>query len=77
MILFIKGDFMKNILRLIIKFVLKIAIILVYRPKVVGIKNIPKTEAAVICPIHVHALDSAVIVMMNKRKINYIWSLSC
>lgn len=63
---------MKNILRIIIKFILKILIIIVYRPKVVGKENLPKNEAAIICPNHVHALDSAVIVMMNKRKINIL-----
>ncbi len=63
---------MKEILRHIIKFILKIAIVVVYRPKVVGKENLPKNEAAVICPNHVHALDSAVIVMMNKRKINIL-----
>lgn len=63
---------MKNILRIIIKFIFKVLILIVYRPKVVGKENLPKNEAAILCPNHVHALDSAVIVMMNKRKINIL-----
>lgn len=63
---------MKECLRKLIKFILKILIIIVYRPKVLGKENLPKDSAAIICPNHVHALDSAVIVMMNKRKINIL-----
>lgn len=63
---------MKNILRIIIKFIFKIAAIIMYRPKVIGKENLPKDAAAIICPNHVHALDSAVIIAMNKRKINVL-----
>lgn len=63
---------MKNILRIIIKFLFKIAAIIMYRPKIVGKENIPKNTAAIICPNHVHALDSAVIIAMSKRKINVL-----
>lgn len=63
---------MKNILRIIIKFIFKIAAIIMYRPKVVGKENLPKDTAAIICPNHVHALDSTVIISMNKRKINVL-----
>lgn len=61
---------MKEILRKIIKFILKIAVIIVYRPKIVGTENIEKGKPALICPNHVHALDSAVIILTNNRKIN-------
>lgn len=61
---------MKDTLRKIIKFIFKISAIIMYRPKVVGKENLPKDTAAIICPNHVHALDSAVIIAMNKRKIN-------
>ena len=61
---------MKEILRHIIKFVLNILIIIVYRPKTVGLENIEKGKGALICANHVHALDSAVIILNNKRKIN-------
>ena len=63
---------MKNILRIIIKFLFKIGAIIMYRPKIVGKENLPKETAAIICPNHVHALDSAVIIAMNKRKINVL-----
>lgn len=63
---------MKNTLRIIIKFLFKIVAIIMYRPKIIGKENIPKDTAAIICPNHVHALDSAVIVAMNKRKVNVL-----
>lgn len=63
---------MKETLRKIIKFIFKISAIIIYRPKVVGKENLPKDTAAIICPNHVHALDSAVIISMNKRKINVL-----
>ena len=63
---------MKNILRIIIKFLFKIGAIIMYRPKIVGKENLPKETSAIICPNHVHALDSAVIIAMNKRKINVL-----
>lgn len=63
---------MKEILRKIIKFTLKILVLIVYRPKIVGLKNIEEEKGALICPNHVHALDSAVIVLTNKRKINVL-----
>ena len=43
-----------------------------YRPKIKGKENIPAYDAAIICPNHVHALDSAVLLAMNKRKINVL-----
>lgn len=63
---------MKDLLRKTIKFILKILVIIVYRPKIVGIENIKEDEGALICPNHVHALDSAVIVLTNKRAIRVL-----
>lgn len=63
---------MKEILRKIIKFLFKITAIIIYRPKITGKENMPKDTAAIICPNHVHALDSAVIVAMSKRKVNVL-----
>ena len=63
---------MKNIIRKIIKFLFKIAAIIIYRPKITGKENMPKDTAAIICPNHVHALDSAVIVARSKRKVNVL-----
>lgn len=63
---------MKEFLRRTIKAILKILALIVYRPKVVGRENIPKEESAIICPNHVHALDSAIILLMNKRPIRVL-----
>lgn len=63
---------MKNVLRIIIKFLFKIGAIIMYRPKIKGKQNLPENTAAIICPNHVHALDSAIMVAMNKRKINVL-----
>lgn len=63
---------MKELLRRTIKFILKMLVLIVYRPKIVGIENIKEGEGALICPNHVHALDSAVIVLTNKRAIRVL-----
>lgn len=46
--------------------------IIVYRIKINGKENIPSEGAALICPNHVHALDSVVVIVHAKRKINAI-----
>ncbi len=63
---------MKELCRRVIKFVLNILIVIVYRPKIVGLENIEKGKGALICANHVHAFDSAVIILHNKRKINVL-----
>ena len=63
---------MKEFLRKIIKFILKTLVIIVYRPKVVGTENIEEGKPALICPNHVHALDSVVIVLTSKRIIRVL-----
>ena len=63
---------MKNFLRIIIKHFFSFLETIVYRPKIVGKENIPKDTAALICPNHVHALDSAIIVAKFKRKVNVL-----
>lgn len=42
---------------------------ILYRVKVNGKENIPKDGAALICPNHVHAMDSVCVVAHNKRRI--------
>ena len=59
-------------MRIIIKAILNFCIQIVYRPKIVGKKNIPENGAAIICPNHIHALDAAVVVLTAKRKINIL-----
>ena len=63
---------MKEFARKIVKFILKILVIIVYRPKTLGVENIPKGEGALICPNHLHGLDSVVIVLTNKRTIRVL-----
>ncbi len=46
--------------------------ILIYRIKINGKENIPEEGAALICPNHVHGLDSVVVVVHAKRKINVL-----
>ncbi len=59
-------------MRQFVKFIFKIIAIILYRPKIVGKENLPKDTGALLCPNHVHNLDSAVIVAMFKRKVNVL-----
>ncbi len=63
---------MKEFSRKIVKFILRLLVIIVYRPKTVGNENIEEGKPALICPNHVHALDSVVIVLTNKRIIRVL-----
>lgn len=59
-------------MRIFIRFIFKIIAIILYRPKIVGKENLPKDTGALLCPNHIHNLDSAVIVAMFKRKVNVL-----
>ena len=59
-------------MRVFIKTIFKIIAIILYRPKIVGKENLPKDTGALLCPNHVHNLDSAVIVSMFRRKVNVL-----
>lgn len=59
-------------MRVFIKTIFKIIAIIIYRPKIVGKENLPKDTGALLCPNHVHPLDSAIIVAMFKRKVNVL-----
>lgn len=59
-------------MRIVLKFIFKIIAIILYRPKIVGKENLPTETGALLCPNHVHNLDSAVIVAMFKRKVNVL-----
>ncbi len=63
---------MKDFIRIIMKYFFSFLETIVYRPKIVGKENIPKDTAALICPNHVHALDSAIIVAKFKRKVRVL-----
>lgn len=59
-------------MRRFIIFLYKIYMVIVYRPKVVGKENIPREGGALLCPNHVHALDSTIIIASERRKINVL-----
>lgn len=59
-------------MRVFLKFIFKMMVIIVYRPKVVGKENLPKDTGALICPNHVHNLDSVVVVTMLKRPVRVL-----
>ena len=59
-------------MRVIIKSIFWLISVFMYRIKIIGKENIPKEGAVLICPNHVHALDSAVIIAHSKRKINVL-----
>lgn len=59
-------------MRVIIRFIFKIMVLIVYRPKVIGKENLPKDTGALICPNHVHNFDSAVMVTMIKRPLRVL-----
>lgn len=60
-------------MRIIIKTIYYIFVAkLFYRIKVIGKKNIPEEGAAIICPNHIHSLDSSLIIASLKRKVNVL-----
>ena len=61
-----------EITRKIMKAFFHFLAIIVYRPKVVGQENVPKEGGAILCPNHVHAMDSVIIVTTNKRKVHFM-----
>lgn len=46
--------------------------VIVYRITVKGKENLPKEGAALVCPNHVHALDTVLVVVHANRKINVL-----
>ncbi len=59
-------------MRVTLKAIFHFLVIIVYRPKVTGRENIPTEGGALICPNHVHALDSAVILTTQKRQVFFM-----
>jgi len=60
---------MKEIKRHIVKFIIYSFIMIAYRVKIVGKGNIPKEGAGLICPNHVHAMDSVAVITTARRPI--------
>lgn len=63
---------MRKILRATIKGIYKAIALILFRPKLINKENIPMQTAAIICPNHIHALDSTIIIANTKRKINVL-----
>ena len=57
------------IVRTILKNLLAVYCHLVYRIDIKGLENIPDKGPAILCPNHVHVLDSISIVIYIKRMI--------
>ena len=62
----------RDLERKIIKSILHFLVVIVYRPKIINENKIPKDEGVILCANHVHALDSAVIVLCSKRQICFM-----
>ncbi len=57
-------QFFRNILGPIFK--------LWYNPKIIGIENIPKEGAIIVCGNHVHLMDQCSVIISTKRMIHYL-----
>lgn len=58
--------------RKIIKAFLHFVAIIVFRIKKVNEDNMPKVGAFILCGNHIHALDAPVLIVTNKRKIDFV-----
>ena len=55
-----------------LKNILKIPFKLWYNPKIIGVSNIPKNGALIICANHRHMMDQCPILISTKRMIHYM-----
>ena len=62
----------KRAKRKVVKAFLHFLVLIVYRPKKVGEKNIPKEGGYIICANHVHALDAPSLVLSMRREVIFI-----
>lgn len=62
----------KRVQKNIIKFILGGLYKIIYRPRFVGLENLPKDEGYIICSNHVNYLDAAGYVLCSKFKIRFI-----
>ena len=61
-------DFVYSFFRAIYKSIL----IILYRPKIIGIENLPKTGSAILAGNHRRAFDPVMIMMTTKRKVHFL-----
>ena len=63
---------LKKIARVIVRAICRILAIIIYRVKIIGIENVPKDSACIICGNHVHALDAPALLASTNRKIRFM-----
>lgn len=63
---------LKKIARVIVRAICRILAIIIYRVKIIGIENVPKNSACIICGNHVHALDAPALLASTNRKIRFM-----
>lgn len=63
---------LKKVCRAIIKVICRLLAIVIYRVKIIGIENVPKNSACIICGNHVHALDAPALLASTNRKIRFM-----
>ena len=61
-------DFLYSFFRVIYKIILKI----LYRPKILGIENLPKTGSIILAGNHRRAPDPVLVMMCTKRKVHFL-----
>lgn len=57
---------------LFFKYLLMMPFKLWYNPKIIGINNIPKTGALIICSNHRHSMDQCPMIISTNRMIHYL-----
>ena len=62
----------KNYLYKFLKVICKILIKILYRPKVIGIENIPKEGPVILAGNHKHAFDPVLVMTSTKRIVSYM-----
>ena len=62
----------KNYLYKFLRTICTILINILYRPKVIGIENIPQDEAIILAGNHKHAFDPVLVMTSTKRIVSYM-----
>ncbi len=63
---------LKRIFKTVIKSICYVIAKILFRVKIVGIENVPKNSATIVCGNHIHALDAPVLVATSNRKIRFM-----
>ncbi len=62
----------RKICRAIIKSISYVVAKILFRVKIVGLENVPKDSAAIICGNHVHGLDAPALIACCNRKLRFM-----